>query len=114
MSNSYSLTDLRNDLDREFAPVEIAVGKDKVVLRNMMRLGKDERQAVQDSIGQLQDNPDMPVDDILGLVNAVFLAVADKGSVLVDAIGDDLTLAMKILTAWTEATQPGEAQNSPS
>lgn len=114
MSNSYSLTDLRADLDREFAPVEIAVGKDKVVLRNMMRLGKEERQSVQDSISKLQDDPDMPVESILGLVNAVFLAVADKGPVLIEAIGDDLTLAMKILTAWTEATQPGEARNSPS
>lgn len=114
MATSFNLNDLRNELDTEFGPVEIMVGKDKVTLKNMMRLGKEQRQSVQDSIQILQDNPDVPVEEIQGNVSNVFMAVADNGAALVQAIGDDLTLAMKILTHWTEATQPGEAPNSPS
>lgn len=117
MSNVYSLDDLRNALDKEFAPVEVG----GVVLRNLMRLPKGERAKVMDAIDAVQTTPEdanneEQLDSLLNNIKTIILTVADgnKGRTLASAIGDDLALGMKIINLWSEATQPGEAQNSPS
>lgn len=117
MSNVYSLDDLRNALDKEFAPVEV----DGVVLRNLMRLPKGERAKVMDAIDAVQTsdedaNNEEQLDKLLTNIKLVITTVAEgnKGAALAKAIGDDLSLGMKIINVWSEATQPGEAQNSPS
>lgn len=117
MSNVYSLSDLRDALDKEFAPVEI----EGVVLRNLMRLSKAERAKVMDAIDAVQAadeeaNNEAQLDSLLNNIKTVILTVAEgnKGRTLASAIGDDLALGMKIINLWSEATQPGEAQNSPS
>lgn len=117
MSNVYSLENLRADLDKQFAPVEVMVGRSKVTLRNLMRLGKEDRISVQDLIDKLQSGDEnQSADDMFDLIRSVLLVVVadDKGQTLVDAIGDDLALGMHLMERWTAATQPGEAQNSPS
>lgn len=118
MSNSYSLDDLRNDLDREFAPLELTVGKTRVVLRNPLRLSSADRKVVLDAMKALDDDSlkEDDVDAMLDEIRKVLGACADagKGDALISAIGDDVALAMKIMSLWSEATQPGEASNSPA
>lgn len=116
MSNVYSLADLKADIDREFAPLEIDLGKGTVVLRNVLRLNSDERSIVVDAIKTFSgDNENEDVNALFEAIRTVLKTVAkdNKGETLVNLIGDDLALAMKIINLWTEATQPGEASNSP-
>jgi hypothetical protein len=44
----------------------------------------------------------------------VAITAAGKGEKLADAVDGDIAMSMKLLNLWTEATQPGEAQNSPA
>lgn len=117
MSNVYSLSDLRAELDNEFAPVEIDLGRGKVVLRNLMRLDSATRQKVTDAAKVFTENEDPKFDEGLEAIQTILRNVADKpekGESLVTQIGDDFALGMKIVSLWMEATQPGEASNSPS
>lgn len=115
---SYSLDDLRNDLDKEFAPLQIDIGRTTVVLRNPLRLTKAERHVVFDASKRMTSGElgDEDVEEMMELIRSVLsTSAADgKGEALVKAIGDDVALAMKIMQLWTEATQPGEASNSPA
>ena len=118
MSNIFSLDTLKNDLDHEFAPVQIEVGGETVTLRHVMRLQKAERGKALDAIEatrELDTNTADGIDEMLKQLKVVLGTVATgSGKVLTDAIGDDIALAMKVMDLWTERTQPGEASNSPA
>lgn len=121
MPNVYSLDNLRDELEKKYAPVEIDLGKgDPVVLRNLMRLSSTDRKAVMDAVDVVQrpreDDEAQDVEELLtGIKTVLGLVAADgKGKALTDAIGDDLGLAMHLMELWSEATQPGEAQSSPA
>lgn len=121
MSNVYTLDTLRADLDNKFAPVEIDLGKGSpVVLRNLMRLSSTDRKAVMDAVAIVQkpreEGEAQDVDALMDGIKTVLSRVAadNRGKALTDAIGDDLGLAMHLMELWSEATQPGEAQNSPA
>lgn len=121
MSNIYNLDSLRADLDREFAPYKLTLGSETIVLRNLMRVGAKERQAVMESLKVIEavqdEEKEQTPEDVAALSEAVETilvnVVADgKGPELARALGGDLLLSMKVLEGWTGATQPGEAQNS--
>lgn len=120
MGNVFTLDSLREELDREFAPLKFQDGNTEYVLRNVLRLGKTERKAVLEKLRDLEtDDEDKDVDPDVALDAILFIlaTVADtkaKGEKLVKLIGDDLALAMKLMEHWTEATQPGEAEPSES
>jgi hypothetical protein len=44
----------------------------------------------------------------------VTVAQKGKGRKLISDIDGDVPLMLQILTAWTEASEPGEAESSPS
>lgn len=125
MSNVYTLETLKNDLDREFAPVVIEVDGERLVLRNLLRVNETERAMILEALKEVEtsnsddDEADLSVEEMQVLTSAVTNVlrsiVADgKGDKLVNHIDGDLMLSMKVLEMWTEATQPGEAQNSPA
>ncbi len=113
MSNSYSLDDLRADLDSVYAPVIV----DGVTLRSLMRLNKDEREQVLVSFQKTQTSdtstPEGMNSMIEGITEIIAVVGGKGGPGLVKKIGDDVALAVKIMELWTEATNPGEASNSP-
>lgn len=118
MSNVYSLENLKSDLDKKYAPVELDLGGSSVVLSNMMRLGKEDRKKVADAVKDIfkdRTDTDEEVPDLLETIAVIFELVAEdgRGSALMDAIGDDVSLGTEILNIWIEATQVGEASNSP-
>jgi len=126
MSNTFTLDALREDVERKYAPVKIAVGKREVVLRHLIRMPKGDREAVVELLNKFKDavssGPEDKADDavldddaLLELGKEIVAKVAkDHGDVLVEALGDDLALTIHVLETWMEATQLGEAQNSPA
>lgn len=122
MSNTFALDDLREAVERDFAPVVIEVGEDKITLRNLMRLPKlkrDEAVKLLNDFKALVTGEETAEDDgedaTLATAHAILELVADaNGDKLVAALGDDIALTVRVLETWMEATQPGEAQNSPA
>lgn len=126
MTNSYSLADLRADLDKEFAPLSLDLGAGKsVVLRNLLRVTDAEREAVLSALAEVdelhdgEDDSATSPEDMSRLSRAVELVLTTvaepgKGPALAAALNGDLMLSMKVMERWTEATQPGEAEPSPA
>src|SRR5690606_41363831 len=112
MTNSYSLDDLKRDLDREFAPVTIQVGDDSVVLRNLMRVNKKDRDAVLEALNELdkfdpeQDEQNMSVEVMSVITFALYTVfeqiAADVNVMKLDAaIDGNLALSMRFLEIGT-------------
>ena len=118
MSKVFTLDSLREEIEREYAPLRFQTAKDEYVLQSILRVGSDERKAVLASLEALegQDEEKVDPDAVLESVKFVLKTVtADrKGEKLLKELGDDLLLAMKLLEGWAEATQPGEAKRSES
>ncbi|SUE29608.1 Uncharacterised protein [Nocardia farcinica] len=126
MTNVYSLDQLREDVERKFAPITIELGEgERVVLRNLLRVPKREREqvfALMDSMDELEDAERASAGagmDFLSksadLAKDIIVLVADSrylGQKLVDNLGDDLALTLQIFEMWMKATQPGEAESS--
>lgn len=125
MSSVYDLAQLRADLDNEFAPLKIQVGRETLVLRNVLRINDSDRKPVLEALETVQsafsveDENAMDPDQISKATEAIYTifraVVADgKGDKLIQHVDGDLALAMKIMNLWAEASQPGEASSSPS
>jgi len=126
MTNILSLDQLRADIEREFAPVKVALSDGtEVTLRNLLRLPKKEREKIVTLLNTLDGFSDANEDtdeselleQTLGVAHQILHTLSDsaaKGKQLVKELGDDMVLVMKVLEAWMEATQPGEAPTSES
>jgi hypothetical protein len=128
MSNVFDLDSLRDELDKEFAPAKFSKGGEQYTLRNLMRVGKKDRTAIIKLMNQLREvngDEEKKADDIEDpekieqvqdlMAQILSMVAADnRGQALVDAVGDDLQLLSKVMELWQEATQPGEAEDSPS
>lgn len=113
MSNVFTLADIDNVLNEKYAPLVFQVGNKKYEIRQILRLSSTEREAVVAKLEILQNIPEEEMTEafVLETMSFVFtVATADqKGSELVDALGNDL-LRMKVLfERWMEDTQAGEA-----
>ena len=124
MSNSYTLEDLQADLDKEFSPVKLTAGGREFKLRNLMRLSDAERESVFRALEVVSTDTEdesetLDSEAMAAMSDAVWtmlraLPADGRGEELVELIGGDLALGMKVVSIYTEATQPGEATDSPS
>ncbi|AIG78466.1 Hypothetical protein AJAP_28140 [Amycolatopsis japonica] len=123
MTNTYSLDSLKADLDKEFAPLKLEVAGEELVLRNLMRVGEKDREAVLGALKAVEalniDEENTSPEDISVLARhietiLVIVTANGKGQKLADAVNGDVALSMRIVELWVEATQPGEAENSPA
>lgn len=122
VSNVFSLDTLREDVEKKFAPVTITLSDgEEIVLRNIMRLSKDDRKAVLAVIEEIQaEGDDSQADSIestLAGIAKLFGIIAQtkaKGAKLVKEIGDNLPLTTAVFSAWMKESQLGEAGNSPT
>lgn len=118
--NAFTLDDLRAELEREYAPFTFRVGDEAFVLASLMREDKETRRAVTRKLKALEDahNGDEELDEdaVLESLGYVFAKVTrdGKGRRLMDLLGGDILVAMKLLEKWVKATQPGEANGSPN
>lgn len=142
MSNVWDLDSMREEIEQEFQPFQMTVAGQTIVLRNPIRMPKKERKALQEALEELnkmttevtavQDQIEksekdetgetpMPEFDsvefeerILAASKQVLrLAAGGKeGTLLVNALGDDLQLTQKLIQRWGEVVKPGEASSS--
>mgnify|MGYP000984602930 CR=1 FL=1 len=116
MSNVYTLADIKSAMDKKYAPLVV----DGITFQNVMRLGKEDRKKVLELVDTVNEKDEdgeetRDMDAMMDKIKEILALVADKDpKKLLDAIGDDLAVAMHIMTLWSEATQAGEADSSPS
>lgn len=118
MSNVWDLDAMRSALESEYAPMQLNAGGETFVLQSLMRVPKKVRTEVVEKMKALEteDEDSLSEDDATDVLRAVIVAVTQdkRGDKLVKLIGDDLLLLQKVVGDWMEATQPGEATDSPS
>ncbi|WP_378733651.1 phage tail assembly protein [Nocardia brasiliensis] len=119
MANIFTLASLREEIENEFAPVAIPLADGtSVVLRNLLRLDKKDRDKVQVHLKSMKveaEDDDADLEPVLTSMREVIKLAAETGGVkLLREIGDDELLLQRVFQRWMEATQPGEASNSPA
>ena len=111
MSNVFSLDSLREEIEKEFKPLQLEVGTKTVTLSNLMRLPKLKREKVLALMKELENEEKLKID-LEGIAVNILVEVSDNPTVLRKALADQLALAMKVLNLWMEGTQSGEAESS--
>lgn len=123
MSNVFTLDSFREELDKSFTAVhlELPDGSD-VALKSLLRLSQSARKEVIELLKELGKDKEDAEDDEDGL-DAVeklseksarvieIIAGKDAKKVLKELDGD-LPLMMRVIEAWMEGTQAGEAERS--
>ena len=122
-SSIFTLDNLRKEVEREFAPFQIDVDGDTLTLRNLLRVPKnrrDEVYALLDELSEVQESDEGTLavtEKSAQIALKIIPMVADKEKLartLVERIEDDLALTLRLFNVWMSATQPGEADSSPS
>jgi hypothetical protein len=120
MSNVFTLDSLREEVEKKFAPVKIAL-KDgsEVILASVLRLDSDIRKTVVkalEEISSLEDKEESPeaLDHMVEAISKVLNAIADKPQKLLQELHSDdvqvkLHMMTKIVSVWAKETQLGEA-----
>lgn len=132
-TNEFKLDDIRQELERKYAPLKLEVEGEVYVLQSLMRIDKERRKAVVEHFKVLDTNDedteteekktevdlaaldvdeDVILEAVKGILSNVVRGPEGRGRQFVDLLGDDLMLHMDILAKWTKATQPGEADSS--
>jgi hypothetical protein len=127
MSNSFTLDSIREETERQLAPITIGL-KDgsEVTLVSLLRLGAKARESVQTTLTDMGDaeiDQDSSPEELAHLAESlseVFRKIADRPNELLSelASGSDplvnVTLMAQILHRWMGVTQSGEASPSPA
>jgi hypothetical protein len=129
MSNVVTLDSLRESTIRKFEPVKIGL-KDgsEVELKSMLRLGKKSRDAVFETITDMQsitgdsDSEEMSSEEsdlLIESISKIFNLIASSPAKLLKELDDPdalikVTLMTEVLNVWIGGAQLGEASNSPS
>lgn len=117
MSNAFTLDDLRAEIEQKYAPLVFRAGDEEFSLRPILRLSKTAREAVISRLKELDEaGEDADEDTTVGAMKYVLEVVTDRGQGrrLVEVLGDELVLLSTLMEKWMEATQVGEAKDSPS
>lgn len=115
MTNSFTLDDLRAEVEKKYAPLQITLSDGTVVtLRHLLRLKDKVREQVVDTLKLLEstDGEDQDAAEMIDAATTVLKLVADQGTKLIRELDGDVTLIMAVLERWAESTQPGEATPS--
>lgn len=118
MANVFTLDALREEVEKEYAPIVLVLPDGKEVqLRNLVRLPKKERAVALEylkQINELESNSAEGVDTLVDVSVKLLALVSDDGRALAKELGDDLSLVTKLLNVWMDGSQPGEAKSSPA
>lgn len=125
MSNLFTLDSIREEADKQFAPVKIGLSDGtEVTLRNLLRLKSDDRAVVREQIKVFTEQSDDDNEDdrdALSAVDATAAAateilsrVADKPRELLEELDGDVGMLVQVVQTWMSGTQSGEAQPSPA
>lgn len=119
MTNVFTLKALREETKKQFDPFVIGLSDgSQCELLAPLRMSVEERKVLKDSWDALTELKELDdeesLDKAIELISKVFYAVADKPAKLLADLQDDdkkihVALLTKVLTAWVEETQAGEA-----
>ena len=108
---TFSLSDLKNEVSKKYAPTVVENGDDSFTLQNMLQLPSERRDSVLELIEGV-DGEDVTLDDQLKVFKDIILAVEinDRGQELLDLLGDNSALILELVNTWMEGSQLGEAE----
>ena len=114
---TYSLAQLKADVDKIYAGLDLEIGDDDVItLKNILRLPEGDRGTVTELLNKINEASED--NDLNAIAKHTFevleIAAGTRGADLIAVLGDDVALAMDILGKWSEQTQVGEAEPSQS
>lgn len=108
----FKLEDIRAAAEKRFGSLNIELGDGSIVtLRNVLSLGKAQRDRVQ----ALQETDAETLDAQISSIRETIKVVASSeagAQKLLDMIGDDNRVLVQVMTAYQEQTQVGEASPS--
>ncbi|QFG04599.1 tail assembly chaperone [Mycobacterium phage Keziacharles14] len=132
MGNVFTLDSVREEVEKEFAPVTVDMGEvGSVILRNVLRVPKLRRDKVFKLIDELEATTKddkgkaIPEDELglehmektAGIAVELIRLVSDNdklADILCTTLEDDVAMALGVFGKWMEITQPGEAERSQS
>lgn len=120
MTNVFDTTALREATKKEFEPFVLGLADgSQCELQSTLRLSKESRKTVRDCIDALrkvdpEDDSSETLDQLIEVFSKVVYAVCDKPAKLLADLHDDdpyiqVALMSKVVNAWIEGTEAGEA-----
>lgn len=120
---TFTLTDLRNEVSKKYAPTVIENGDDEYILQNVMQMPEKKRRLVTELIEEIgaddkDNNEDKEgadeIDSQTATLRKIIIAAEknDKGEELLELIGDNVAMLVELFNSWTEGAQLGEASQS--
>lgn len=112
---TFSLTDLKNEVSKKYAPTVIENGSDEFVLPNLLQMPSKKRKAVLDLIESMDaEEADGSLESQVGTFSEILVLAEDndRGEALLELLGDNSALIVELASRWMEATQLGEAARS--
>lgn len=108
---TFTLTDLKNVVEKKYAPTVIENGDEKFVLNNLLQLPSKKREEVMALVDAVNSDDDVTVEDQVAQFTKVLVTVVDgnKGDKLIELIGDNAALIIELVTTWMEGSELGEA-----
>ncbi|QFG04600.1 tail assembly chaperone [Mycobacterium phage Keziacharles14] len=125
MGNVFTLDSVREEVEKEFAPVTVDMGEvGSVILRNVLRVPKLRRDKVFKLIDELEATTKddkgkaIPEDELglehmektAGIAVELIRLVSDNdklADILCTTLEDDVAMALGVFGKWMEITQPG-------
>lgn len=110
---TFTLDNLRDAVNKRYAPLVIENGADVYRLEHYLQLPKKKREAL-DKITEKIDNPKATEGEQLEeMQNLVLAATADdKGKELLDLLGENAAMLATVVESWVHGTDLGEAEDS--
>lgn len=117
---TFSLTDLKNAVDKKYAPTIVENGTDTYTFQNMLQLPTKRRDKVMELIDSVsaseesEEGNDGTITDELETFSEILrlVEVNDRGQELIDLLGDNTAMLIELGSAWMNGSQLGEAEPS--
>lgn len=108
---TFTLDNLKAEVEKKYAPTIVENGDTTYVLPNILQLPKGKRKAAFKIIDAFDEAEDPTIDEqVESFTKLVGIVVEnDKGSELVDLLGDSPAALLELVNTWMEGTQLGEA-----
>jgi len=121
-NNIFTLDAMRSEIEKEFAPFQLTIDGQTLTLRNLLRVGKKNREEVYALLDQLSAVSDdegslTSTEQSAQIALKILPLVADNeklANILVENIEEDLALTLRVFSKWIGATQAGEHEGSQS
>ena len=132
MSNVFALDALREETEKRYEPLTVKLSDgSSIELKPLLRLGKKEREAIQEALEEIEKLDDDEFDDedeelvdeyadkVCSIIEKIFTLVSSKPKRLIAALDHEepqikATLYTTLLQKWMGETQVGEAASSPA